>query len=241
MCYVTAEATNCKLRFTTQMNNSFTSGGMSTSLNDIQFAQFIQYLKQSIKSVSIKKAACNVGKQKQDVWVLGPDLQIDGEGNIYEKDKEPYLWFNGIINGESALFSAEELTPRIVRPLNSNVLSEAIKSLKIVMKHNFNSAMLVLAGGIMTVHFQTVAKLFKGSPTILAVGPPETGKSTAVAVALGIAGMYTNGDHACKRMWRQLLLSSVVPQYNNGILVAIFHYKYIMLRKVHYVCNMSKH
>ena len=46
----------------------------------------------------------------------------------------------------------------------------------------------------MALHYTTIAKMFKGCPTIVAVGPADTVKSTAIAAALSIAGIKFTAD-----------------------------------------------
>ena len=56
------------------------------------------------------------------------------------------------------------------------------------MKHNFHAALLILAGSVMTMHYSSIISHFPGCPTIVAEGHAETGKSTAMSVALSITG-----------------------------------------------------
>ena len=53
------------------------------------------------------------------------------------------------------------------------------------MKHNLYSALLVLAGRLMTFHYSTM-QTFNGCPIVIPLGEAETGKSTTVLVAIGI-------------------------------------------------------
>lgn len=170
------------------MNNSFPSGGMSTSMNDQQFSLFIQFLKKSIPG-GVKEAACCIGQQLHNcnIWVFGPNMQISNKGEILP-EVEKLLWLEPIVVPSESVFSLSDLTPTIQVPFSSVVLVDLVNRLRIIMKHNFHSAMLVLAGGVMCLHYSTITRVYKGCPTILATGPAETGKSTAVAAALSIAG-----------------------------------------------------
>ena len=75
-CFITSDSSNCQAKFMTQMNNSFGSGGMSTSFNDLHFCSFFQFLKRPLLGESnVKKAACIVGEQPcSNIWVLRPNL-----------------------------------------------------------------------------------------------------------------------------------------------------------------------
>ena len=72
------ESALCKSRFITQINASYGSGGMSLALNEAQFAQFVQFLKNTASTpLPIKKAATVVGLQPcKQVWVFGGDVQV---------------------------------------------------------------------------------------------------------------------------------------------------------------------
>ena len=171
------------------MNNSFGSGGMSSSFNDINFSSFIQFLKQPLQGQGavVKKAACRVGQQYcGNVWVLGPNLSINEDGEII--DDPPYLWIGSIISSESTVFTAQDLVPKISTPLSTTILKEVIGLLRTILKHNFFSSVLVVAGGIMALHYITITQMCKGCPTIIAVGQPETGKTTALTCAVAITG-----------------------------------------------------
>lgn len=60
--------------------------------------------------------------------------------------------------------------------------------LHIVMQHNFMPAMIMIAGAILSLHYVTITKT-SGCPIIIAEGMSQTGKSTALLVALSLLGM----------------------------------------------------
>lgn len=53
-----------------------------------------------------------------------------------------------------------------------------------IMKHNFIPSLLILASGVMALHYSTIIQLFE-CPTTIA----HTGKSTTMNVVLSIMGM----------------------------------------------------
>ena len=123
-----------------QINNSFGSSGMSMAFNEMQFAGFVQY-----NSVNICTAATIVGQQScGQVWVMG-EIQIDGEGEVMAPNTSPYIWLDKIALGEVGSIATNELLPT---PLSIDVLSRLLDVLEVVMKHNFFSAVLVVAGGV---------------------------------------------------------------------------------------------
>lgn len=54
------------------------------------------------------------------------------------------------------------------------------------MRHNSISSLFVIAGTMTAVHYNAVALM------VIASGPPETGKSTAIKVALSLTGQITS-------------------------------------------------
>ncbi len=56
------------------------------------------------------------------------------------------------------------------------------------MEKNFASALLVLGGVGLAVHFEQLTTLYDGVPLIMAYGEPVTGKSKAVQCAMSVIG-----------------------------------------------------
>lgn len=164
-----------------QLNNTFRSGGMSTSFNDSQFLSFVQYLKAD--RCSIVKAVSVIGQQMcGKVWVLGPQLQLNQMGKCIPKEEYHYIFMDRLLM-QARHQSNLNVLPSIRLPLPespSSLLSQLVHLLRVVMKHNFYSSVLVLAGGVMALHYQTLQSL-GGCPTIVAYGP---GKSTSLSAAL---------------------------------------------------------
>ena len=89
-----------------QVNSSFGSGRMTLALNEHQFALFIQFIKNSVTTLPILKAASIIGLQpNNEVWVVSEDMQINIEGNQIPGNSREYVWLPDII--------AEGLPPSI--------------------------------------------------------------------------------------------------------------------------------
>jgi len=58
------------------------------------------------------------------------------------------------------------------------------------MRHNFLSSSLIVAGGVMSLHYCSITKEHSGCPIVIAVGPSETGKMTALTAVLSITGLH---------------------------------------------------
>ena len=87
--------------------------------------------------------------------------------------------------------SMKEVLPTILLPLKTAILHRAVELLRVIMKHNFVPSILMVAGAVMTLHYSSLVRQPTGCPTIVAVGPSQSGKSTALRVALSIVGMFT--------------------------------------------------
>lgn len=165
-----------------QINNTYGSGGMSVSFNDQQFSSFVQFLKGQ-EHIEVVKAAQMGGEQAcGKVWIMGSHLQLDDNGMEIDEERYKYIWYS------PAALSQTSLLPIIKMPLTSNVLRELVSHLASVMKHNFISSLLILAGGVMQLHYSKL-QLLGGCPIIVAQGRSETGKSTALRTALALLGI----------------------------------------------------
>ena len=59
-----------------------------------------------------------------------------------------------------------------------------VATLETICKHNFYTAIVMTAGAMMAFHYSTIKDLYGGCPIVVAMGPSETGKSTAVRASL---------------------------------------------------------
>ncbi len=104
-----------------------------------------------------------------------------------------YIWLDQSLVGDINVPSAD-LVPSICFPLTMSPLIKLVSLCKILMKHNFISSLLTIAGSIMALHYTTIAKVFAGCPIVVCMGPSETGKTTALRSALSLIGMCW---HSC--------------------------------------------
>ena len=166
---------------------------MSLALNEAQFSCFIQHIKQeSMGSLVIRKAVGRVGRQIDDVWVQGRDIQIDTDGNVIPSYQQNHVWMDTIIHDGLCSISPEEILPAISVPLlpETSVLHTLLEYLRVVMQHNFFPAILMAGGSIMALHYSTILQS-GGCPIVIAQGSCETGKSTALRVGLSMFGMLS--------------------------------------------------
>lgn len=147
------------------------------------------------------------------------DVQIDANGELIDSAESSYFLLDESLAGNVTNVPSSDIYPQIHTPLNTEViflvvyaqsycilntqaLKEVIPLLKIVLKHNFVSGLLVMAGCIMSLHYSAVIKLNSGCPMIMATGKSETGKSTAIKTAMAFTGVF------CVYKWDYLLASN---------------------------------
>ena len=183
------ESTSYKSRFLAQINNSFGSGGMSLAFNEAQFSMFIQFLKQeSANGLNIRRAVTQIGEQPdKELWVLGDGIQVNSLGMLVPEEHQVLIWLEWSIAQGLGSITLKEVLPTIVFPLSTTALCRVMELLQHIMKHNFIPAILIIASGVMALHYSTIIQS-SGCPIPVANGPSQTGKSTAMTVALSIMG-----------------------------------------------------
>lgn len=156
----------------------------------------------------MKNAARIVGRQhNSNIWVLSPDLQVSGSGKVIPPDEAPYYWIPPEIADLTKVkvnIPSRDLCPEIITPLLANpkdALCHLLDLMSTCLKHNFCSALLLLGSALFTFHYEKTVQLYRGCPISVCVGPPETGKTTAILVALSLFGgtetsYYVKGTNA---------------------------------------------
>ena len=98
----------------------------------------------------------------------------------------------------------DDLSPIINTPLleePKEVLQQLLQHLKVCMKQNFQSSLILVGAAIMTFHYECITAHYGGCPIPLAIGPSEAGKTTAILAALSLFGCqesayYVKGTNA---------------------------------------------
>lgn len=103
--------------------------------------------------------------------------------------QSPYVWLRRESLGTVVSVPSKDIVPNISTKAGSvDSFKQLVSLLKRILKHNFFSGLTVLAGTVMAVHYKCVLENFSGCPSIIACGPSQTGKSTAVTASLAIIG-----------------------------------------------------
>ena len=147
------------------------------------------------KYVTIITSARIVGRQPEsEIWVLSPELQISWDGKPISRESAPCYWIPLDIAERSKVkvnIPSRDLCPDGRIPLCDDPrpsLHRLLSLLRVCLKHNFPSALLVLGATLNTFHCEKVIQLFRGCPICVCIGPPETGKTTAILAGLSLCG-----------------------------------------------------
>ena len=203
MCFFNVESLNNKMKFMSQLNYSFGSGGMTCGLDTSQLIEFFQHLQRSIpEPLPVKRAILYTGIQPDGSCVLNEHTFISPNGELMNPNESPYIWLDkDFIFDSDKIKSVDISPPKIVLPLSITPLSKLIETLKIISKHNVVPALFVVAGAMIAFHYSTIKDMFGGCPMVVAIGESETGKSTAIRAALSLFGCnqisrYVKGTNA---------------------------------------------
>lgn len=136
-----------------------------------------------------------IGRQPLgDVWVVNPTTQFDSNGKRISADESHYL-IN--LNLTTNIQNARYLKRTYVQKLKY-YRARAVKViyytlLKKCVVHNFTNMTVLLGSGVMTFHFSSICKKYGGCSIPVAIGDPQTGKSTGVKATLSLCGSQESG------------------------------------------------
>lgn len=197
--------------FMRTINSSFPSGGLTCSFQDCQLSEFIQIKKRRIRQIPIKKAVSMMGPQTHDFWVLGRDLYINSHGALITPEESDYVWISDVYAGPRVADISSSCN--ICLPLNESHLAPLLNQLKVVMKHNFFPAMLLVGGCTMALHYVSIKKELGFCPIPIAYGNPGTGKTTSLKCGLSMMGLIPQRlwSNATKELLVQLCCNGYMP------------------------------
>lgn len=120
-----------KARFMWQVNQSFGSGGMSSSLENTHLTEYIQYLQRSHDGIlPVKRAVVCTGRQTDGTWVLNADTFISPDGESISPTETNLVWLDKDLIFENDKVRSADISPVISHPLSTNPLKELVKTLE---------------------------------------------------------------------------------------------------------------
>ena len=210
-CFFTSDSSMKRYDFMKMLNSSFPGGGLTCSFQDYQLSEYIQVKKRVAKEVPTKQAVSVVGPQNNQLWVLGPNVQIDASGNYVEPDESKYIWISHLYSGPGVADNSSAC--KISLPLSTDCLGSLLNQLLCITKHNFFPSLLLIGGCAMALHYTTIKDKLGFCPIPIGFGNPGTGKTTALKCGLAMMGilpqrLWSNGT---REMFVQLCCNSYLP------------------------------
>lgn len=139
----------------------------------------------------IKKAAVCLGRQPgSDVWVLNKLVHMDKTGNRIPAEQSEYIWLGKRIGNRNlpnvASPSDASFVPNNHPPITA--IEITLRSLKNAVDNNYIAAFILIASAGMSMHYECIQEIYGMCPTVVGIGPKNTGKSTAAKTALALIG-----------------------------------------------------
>lgn len=82
--------------FMRMINESFAIGGLTCSFQDYQLSEFIQIKHRTVTHMPEKKVVSVVGPLDDSLWVLGPDVHINSQGESINPEESSYIWISNM-------------------------------------------------------------------------------------------------------------------------------------------------
>lgn len=177
---------------------------MTSALENTALIEYFQYLQRSYSggSIPIKRDVFSPGFRKDDdICILNADIFISSsDGELIDPSTTKYVWLCRELLLDTKTCSTHIYAP-ITYPLSPAVLVDFFQVLVKISKHNLIPTLLLIAGGMVAFHFQTVVEMYGNCPITVAIGPSQSGKSTAIKAALSLftcdeIGLFVKGTNA---------------------------------------------
>ena len=126
--------------------------------------------------------------------MLNDTVQIGPHGNSGEQQ---YVWIIDKIAALRGMDSGEQLSKFLANPERQHIISlplskeplkSAIELLRKMIGCNFIPSILTLASVSVNCHFEYFQSKFRICPVVVAVGDPQSGKTTSLRVAAAFTG-----------------------------------------------------
>ena len=132
--------------------------------------------------------------------MLGRAIQIDKNGAEIPKPNQVYIFEESLLERIDTSFAICTLSA------TSKPIEDMTVAMKDLLGENFCSAMLVLGGMVMAMHFELIVKHRMACPILYAVGPTKCGKTTALQCAVAMVGTKIWGSGTSKHVYPITLL-----------------------------------
>ena len=122
-------------------------------------------------------------------------IQITEDGRcVPNLSTSDFIWLPKEIIGDYDI-PRIDVDCHVSEPLDDSALVKFVRLLKGCLAHNFVSGLLVACGMVMSFHYKTIQEIYGGCSITIALGPAETGKSTAIRMALSLLGLLDSNHY----------------------------------------------
>ena len=126
-----------------QVNQSFGSGGMTCTLENIALIEYFQYLQRSHEGpIPIKKGILVPGFQDDGTCILNDSTFIDPSGVLLDPECTDFVWLSRDLVHETSKIRSKDITPQIVHPLTAEPLHHLYALCEKMAKHNLIPTLL---------------------------------------------------------------------------------------------------
>ena len=195
-----------------QINRSYSGGGLTCSFNDYQLSEFIQLKQRKEGKLPSKRAVVEVGPQADGSWSLGPSFHFSSEGILLDLEQSKYIWIGHLYDGPGIAPCTTACNINV--PLGTDPLVDLLIWAKLHLQHNFFPSLLIVGGSVMSLHYSTlISKLFFCPIPIAFSAKSGTGKTTSVKMGVGVTGGYPSRfvSRASSEKYFDLCTSSYLP------------------------------
>ena len=157
---------------------------------------FVHSLKRG-STLKTTTAVTYSGRQPTGVYAMNTDCFISKEGELVNECG--LTWLKRELFVESDKIVSDDISSTIVLPLSNTRAVDFYISLKKCLNHNALPGIMVVAGALMSFHYQAVIDKCMGCPIVVATGPSGTGKTTSIRAALSLFGrtsIFSKGTNA---------------------------------------------
>ena len=163
-------AAHKEAEFIYQLNTTFGSGGLVCSFNDNELTQYIIWKRKMFHSQDMlaKEGILRLGMQPcGKMWAFSDKIFIHEHGLITTTHQ--YAW---LAMGARALAASQkeitldDITCDIKEPLSTSSFKDLLVKLKLCLKHNFLSCILLMGGGAMNFHYKLLQQIFGSCPQV---------------------------------------------------------------------------
>ena len=203
------------------INHAVKGGGFLTcSFQNNEFGDFLLFKKRTASQLSVKTAIEHCGLQlgtnrqilPQSVWVLGPNVIIDKNGQLIDAKNSNFVWLNHFDCRVAGLPLPSAAIP-VQLPLGKSGLVKLVDAMSTIMRHNFHPALLTLGAGVMLLHYSQLIRKRGHCHVPILYGISQTGKTSTLQFALALFGCHrlTFYSHGSKEAYLQKCCSSTFP------------------------------